>query len=142
MHTKSPGSPFSVIQSDIANEKDLEETAIFTACFSRAWKEKKSKVLVDIFKANQITKKKGMKSGTFGVSGKINTVQAELKLYLIKQNNKLRAVPQTPKSKKIALCIIPGNINKLEIAEKIAEKLKVSEDEALQALPAGDSKLC
>jgi len=139
MHTKTPGSPFSIIESESTDEKDIEETAIFTACFSRAWKEKKAKTLVDIFKANQIVKKKGMKLGTFGVIGKINSRTVELKLYLAKQKNILRALPYNIKN---AIFIIPGNINKAEIAEQIAEKLKVKFEQALQALPTGDSKLC
>ena len=37
MHTAEPGSPFSVIMSEIKkiSKKDLEECAIFTGCFSR-----------------------------------------------------------------------------------------------------------
>lgn len=139
MHTKTPGSPFSIIESDSIDEKDLEEAAIFTACFSRAWKERKTKTQVDIFKTSQIVKKKGMKLGTFGVLGRINSKTSELKLYLSKQKNKLRAIPYKTKN---ALCILPGNINKVEIAEQIAEKLKVSFEEALQALPTGESKIC
>ncbi len=139
MHTKTPGSPFSIIQSESATETDLEEIAIFTACFSRAWKEKKLKTIVDIFRASQIVKRKTMKLGTFGIISQVTSRNVELKLYLTKQKNKLRAVPQFVKK---SLCIIPGNVNKDEVAEQIAEKLKVKFEEVLQALPTGDMKIC
>ena len=51
MHTKNPGSPFSIILSDNPTERDLEETAIFTGCFSRAWRENQKKSIIDIFLA-------------------------------------------------------------------------------------------
>ena len=60
MHTKTPGSPFSIIISDKFTEKDLEETAVFTGCFSRAWKEGKKSILIDIFLMEQIVKNKNM----------------------------------------------------------------------------------
>src|SRR3989344_1597848 len=69
MHTREPGSPFSIILSSNPSEKDLEETAIFTGCFSRAWREKKKKTNVDIFLIEQMIKDKKMKTGTFGVVG-------------------------------------------------------------------------
>jgi predicted ribosome quality control (RQC) complex YloA/Tae2 family protein len=33
MHTSKPGSSFTIIQSDNPSKEDLEETAIFCACF-------------------------------------------------------------------------------------------------------------
>jgi predicted ribosome quality control (RQC) complex YloA/Tae2 family protein len=139
MHTKSPGSPFSVIQSEDFTEKDLEETAIFTGCFSRAWREKDKRTVIDIFKLKQITKNKSMKTGTFGVSGQINKKTVELKLYLTAQKGKIRAIPQKVKDS-IAIC--PGNINKSNFAEQIAIKLEIPMEEILQALPTGGSKIC
>lgn len=141
MHTREPGSPFSVIKSWDFNEKDLEECAIFTACFSRAWRECKKSVIVDIFMSEQIIKKRGMKTGTFGVSGNIKHEQVELKLYLIKQGGVLRAVPFKPKSKEF-ICIIPGNISKDNFAEQIAIKLEIVKEEVLQALPTGGFRIC
>jgi hypothetical protein len=139
MHTKSPGSPFSIIQSENISEKDIEETAIFTGCFSRAWRENQKTAIIDIFKANQIIKKKSMKTGTFGVLEVIKHKSVELKLYLTKQKGILRAIPQKTKD---SLCIMPGKINKPAIAEQIAIKLEIPEMEVLQALPTGGSKLC
>jgi len=106
MHTRAPGSPFSFIISsrEKIKPKDLEETAAFTGCFSRAWRLGKKRTMIDIFSSNQIIKKRGMKIGTFGVPGDIIRKEVELKLYLTKQKGKIRAVPQLTKN---AVCIVP-----------------------------------
>lgn len=68
LHTKEPGSPFSIIEGKI-NKKDIEETAVFTAKYSQAWKKAKVKkdIIVDCFLGKDAFKEKGMKLGTFGV---------------------------------------------------------------------------
>ncbi len=137
LHTKQSGSPFSIIQSEKVNEKDIDEAAIFTACFSRAWRSKAKKVVVDIFRASELYKNKGMKAGTFGVKKKIKSKTVELKLYFAKQKGKLRAVPM----KRGKLIIVPGNISKEKIARQISGKFNVSHQEAEMALPTGGSKI-
>jgi len=143
MHTSSPGSPFTVIlakESDIS-QKDLEQTAIFTGSFSRAWRSGKKKAIVDIFKLSQLYKSKFMKAGTWGVKGKIERKSVELQLTLTKQKGKLRAVPeQTIKSKKDALLKIrPGKIDKSIMLPKLQVELheSFSQEDLLSALPAG-----
>jgi len=146
MHTKMPGSPFSVIKADAnqLNARDLEETAIFTACFSRAWRENKKTAKIDIFKSTQIFKDKHDKKGTFRVAGKVQSKTVRLKLGLIIQQNKLRAVPAN--IGKPFVIIEPGNIEKNKFAEMLAIKLGVSgldfrKEEILNALPAGKFKI-
>jgi hypothetical protein len=146
MHTSEPGSPFSVIKADEKEitAKDLEETAIFTACFSRAWRENKKSAKIDIFKASQISKDKKDKTGTFRVSGKVHSKAVQLKLGLIIQQNKLRAVPVSVG--KPFIIIEPGNIEKSKFAEMLSIKLSVSgihakKDEILNALPTGKFKI-
>ncbi|MBS3072748.1 DUF814 domain-containing protein [Candidatus Pacearchaeota archaeon] len=139
MHTKTPGSPFSIILSDKYNEKDLEECAIFTGCFSRAWRERKKSVIVDVFLLEQIVKNKGMKTGTFGVVGKIDRKEIMLKLYLTKQKGKLRAVPFPGKN---PICISPGKTSKDKFAEQLSVKIDISMQEILNALPTGGFQLC
>lgn len=138
MHTRNPGSPFSVIFSESVNEKDLEEVAIFTACFSRSWRNKEKKVVIDIFKREQIFKDSRMKVGTFGVKGDVKKRSVEMKLYFAKQKSVLRAVPQ---KKLKSLVIVPGNIDKNKIAEIISVKMDVSLDEVIQAIPSGGSSI-
>lgn len=144
MHTKIPGSPFAVIRSSVkkVSRADLEEAAIWTACFSRAWKIGLKKTDVDIFLTEQLIKNKNMKLGTFGVIGKLDKKEAELKLVLTIQKGVLRAVPEKTvkmNNKKFAK-IISGEISKEELAKKIAKELKKQEEEVLNALPTGKFK--
>ena len=135
MHTSKPGSPFMIIQSDKPTKIDLEETAIFCACFSKQWKQLKSatkKVDIDIFKGNQIYKNSAMKKGTFGIRGKKETMKVKPELVLIFQKGKLKSVPKTTKEKKLAE-IKPGKLSKDQAADKIAKKIK---DEIMQAIPS------
>lgn len=66
LHTKAPGSPFCNIKEK-ATQKDIKETAVFCAAFSRDWKQNKSDVEVHVFKGKDIFKESDMKTGTFGV---------------------------------------------------------------------------
>ncbi len=143
MHTTLPGSPFAVILSDKKNIKpsDIEETAIFTGCFSRAWREQKKKVSVDIFNLSQLYKTGSMKIGTWGVKGKVKRKIVELELVLTKQNNLLRAVPKitVKKNKAKLLELKPGKIDKREMLPKFHIVLdeNFNQEELLSALPPG-----
>lgn len=148
MHTSHPGSPFSVLMEDIEkiSKKDLRECAIFTGCFSRAWKEKKKKTEVHLFNSKNIFKKRGMKVGTWGVSEKISEMKIDLKLALIKQKKVYRAVPEiSAKKSKILLKVCPGKIDKVKSLDKFKKELKdedLDRDEILSALPAGGVRIC
>jgi hypothetical protein len=141
MHTSAPGSPFAVILEDVNSIKkqDLEETAVFTACFSRAWREKRDKSKVDIFLASSLFKSKEMSLGTWGVKETIGKKDAGLKLALTKQKDKLRAVPINPLLKKNHLVIIPGDLDKKILFPKIQIELDIplKEEELISALPSG-----
>jgi len=147
MHTSDPGSPFSVIFADIekVNKSDLEETAIFTASFSRAWRSGKPKASVDIFNLSDMSKPSGTKVGTWIVKEKLSAKPVSLSLVLTKQKNTLRAVPPvTPKTKSsILLKISPGKIPKEKQISSVSKELKdkFSKDEILSALPAGGLKI-
>ncbi len=143
MHTSSPGSPFSAILADKKNvsKNDLEETAIFTGCFSKAWKQGKKKAEIHIFTLSQLEKADKMKEGTWQVKGKVKRISVPLKLVLAKQENKLRAVPEkTIKNKKnILIKIKPGKIDKKDLLPKLQVEISehLNQDELLSALPAG-----
>jgi len=66
LHTMLPGSPFCIIKGKAA-AKDIKETAVFCAKFSKAWKLAHKDVEVHVFKRKDIFKEKFMKPGTFGV---------------------------------------------------------------------------
>jgi len=142
MHTSSPGSPFSVILEDKTKVSldDIEECAVFTGCFSKAWKEGKAKTKVDIFSSSQIHKSKDMKPGTWGVYGKVKTISVPLELAMTRQNSILRAVPlKTLKNKKKIVKIVPGKIDKDNMLAKLEIVMNepLNRDEVLTALPAG-----
>lgn len=143
MHTSSPGSPFSVILSEKNElaEADIQETAIFTGCFSRAWRECKKKTLVDVFNLSQLYKSSGMKPGTWGVKGPVKRISVQLELVLTRQEGILRAVPEiaVKKKKEKLLKVRPGKIDKTEMLPKIQVELAEhpNQEEVLAALPAG-----
>ena len=140
MHTSTPGSPFCVILEDIkrVSERDIEETAIFTGSFSRAWKSRKRNATIDIFYLSQLFKDKNMKMGTWGIKGKVKRKVVALELVLTKQEGKLRAVPEIT-ARKHLLKIIPGKIDKKDMLLKLQIELDehFSAEEILSALPAG-----
>jgi hypothetical protein len=141
MHTSLPGSPFMVIQSESPGKKDIEETAVFCACFSQQWKGGKKTIDIDIFKGNNIYKIPSMKKGTFGVKGTKKTISVKPELALVIQNGKLRAVPSSSKYEILA-SIRQGSLKKEEAAEKISKIIKdkyhfpISKDEIMGAIPS------
>lgn len=146
MHTALPGSPFSIILSKKSpSSSDLQQAAIFTASFSKQWKQRKNSAEIHIFKLSQLYKTKLMKIGTWGIKGKIKKISSPLFLVLTKQKSKLRAVPpQTPKQKKqILLKIIPGKTDKTIMLSKLQTILPsdISKEEILQAIPSGGIKI-
>ncbi len=141
MHTKSAGSPFCAIiapQETITTE-DLQECAIFTGCFSRAWREGKKSTLVHSFKINQLEKEKDMKSGTWKVNGKVKNFKVNLRLAITFQNNIVRAVPENSvNDDEIIAFVVPGKIDKTKI--KIGS-IKTNREQLISALPAGGVKI-
>ncbi len=145
MHTSKPGSPFMIIQKDDPSKSDLDECAVFCACFSKEWKHvsKGGKIDIDIFKGADIFKQKDMKTGTFGVKKK-KKVKVKPELIVITQKGKIKAVPKVKRKEESLAVITPGKMDKEKAAEKIAKKIKdkffmpVSKDEVMQAIPSGN----
>ena len=144
MHTSKPGSGFMIIQKDNPSKRDLDETAVFCACFSKQWKNlknNKEKVSIDVFKGEQIYKTKLMKKGTFGINGKKQTTKVKPELVLIFQKGKLKSVPKTTTEKKLVE-IKPGKLSKEQATDKIAKIVKdkyhlpIPKDEIMQAIPS------
>ena len=146
MHTSSPGSPFSIIVEDASKVtgRDIEESAIFTGCFSRAWRECKRKTRVDVFKIDQLSKGKETKSGTWQVRGLTKDLTIELRLALIRQKGTLRGVPPSSAGKeKILMYVCPGKNDKESMASAFEVDLgTVKHDELMAALPAGGVRRC
>lgn len=146
LHTKLPGSPFVIIQRDKPTKKDIEEAAIFCACFSQQWKKGEKIIEVDVFRGEQVYKSKDMKIGTFGVKGERKTIKVVPELCLVIQNGKLRAVPKTKKYETIAI-IKQGDLSKEEAVVKISKIIKdkyhypISKEEILSAIPSDKLKI-
>ncbi|MEK6848864.1 MAG: NFACT RNA binding domain-containing protein [Nanoarchaeota archaeon] len=137
MHTEASGSPFSIIFFDgEVTKKDLQECAEFTAIFSRAWREKRKTSKIHIFSAEQITKEKNMKTGTFRVIDLVKNMEAKLGAKLIRQKGVLRVVPMSVEGKEIC-AILQGAIPKEITAENLAKIFKLDKQEVLEALPSG-----
>ncbi|MEK6855879.1 MAG: NFACT RNA binding domain-containing protein [Nanoarchaeota archaeon] len=146
MHTSEPGSPFCILfkEKSKVTDTDIEECAVFTGCFSRAWRAGKNTAKVDIFSSSQIHKNPEMKSGTWGVYGKVETMSVSLELAITKQKEVLRAVPiSTLKKKDEIIKITPGNIDKNDMFAKLEIELNepLSKEEVLSALPTGKFKV-
>lgn len=144
MHTSSPGSPFSVLvkSKELVKKQELEECAIFTACFSKEWKQGKKKASVDVFTSAQLSKGKEMSVGTWRVSGKVERVSVPLELVLAIQKKKLRAVPSKSTKRPLAR-ICPGSVDKTDMLVAIQFAIGVfPAEDVLAALPAGGVRLC
>ncbi len=142
MHTKAPGSPFSVIVAPIneVTPSDIQECSVFTGCFSKAWKQGINKTNVDIFQLSQLNKSSSMKSGTWSVTGKIQTNIVNLELVLVIQEKIIRAVPEiTANKKEILAVVVPGKIDKVDYIKntKMKEIKKLNKEQLLSAIPAG-----
>ena len=128
MHTASPGSPFSIIfeKMEKVAKDDLNEAAIFTGCFSRAWRSGAKKAEVHIFKLSDLYKLKSMAQVTWGVREVLSKPKVNLELVLTKQSGILRAVPEQSLSNKkdILLKVFPGKNLKEQMLPKLEIELQ------------------
>ena len=68
LHTQSPGSPFGVIDFPKPTKKEISLSGAFCARYSQDWRDNKDNVKVNVFTGKEISKKKGMKAGTWHVN--------------------------------------------------------------------------
>jgi len=139
-HTTSPGSPFSIAisQPEKLTKKELYEIAVFTASFSRAWREAKKEAQVDFFLSTSLYKNKKMPVGTWGVKEVLARITVPLLLTIKKQKNVLRAIPPEKDS---SLIITPGDIPKEEFVKKLEQLFPNSQQALISALPSGKFKI-
>jgi len=141
LHTSQPGSPFIIIVGNNPSKKDIDEAAVFCACFSKQWKLGKKEIEIDIFLGEQIYKNKLMKKGTFGVRGKVDRIKVRPELVLVIQKSKLRAVPKTTKEQELCK-ILQGNLTKEQATEQALKVIKskyhlpISKQEIMAAIPS------
>ena len=134
-HADYHGSPFVILKKGKnADEEDIYETAIFTASFSRAWKDGLSALDVYYVNPEQLSEKapsgEYLKKGSFMIYGKRNFVRRvplELCLSYDKELEKLvigpcRSIINRNILKRVYL-LYPGNKTKGEAAKKLSELL-------------------
>lgn len=172
-HTDLAGSPFFVIKKhffyDNLGEEKLEkniiigktskeETAIVTACFSKAWKLGLNILEVFYAKPEQLTKtpKSGeyIKKGSFVVRGKLNYINAittnfyiGLEKYMYKEKESFRIIvgPENVLKKYsiIYFRLEQSKRKRSDVAKEIIKKIKkkknidIHPDEIIKSLPGG-----
>jgi len=143
-HTEIAGSPFFIVKGN--NKNTIQEAAIATASFSRAWKNKIATTDVYYIKPDQIKKELGLPKGTFMIYGKRNYLKPVIELAIGLYQNKAMCGPTESIKKhcKNYLIIKQGYTKKSDIAKKVRyfikekENIEIPLDEIMQALPPGD----
>ncbi len=151
LHCDIPGSPFFVVKADDAEPTDvtLEEAAIATASYSRAWRLGLGNVEVYSVKGSQLSKEapsgEFMGKGSFMVRGKRNLMSAIPRIAIgIDDEDRVIGGPKaaiTARSKKI-IEVIPGTEKSSAVAKRIRKILGGGDlDGIIRMLPAGGCKL-
>jgi len=145
-HTSMSGSPFFLLKDGKNNGKeiDIEEVAIATASYSRAWQNGYRTQEVFYVRPEQVSKKaeagEFLVKGSFMVRGKRELMIPELEICVGIIKGKIIGGPKSIFSSEV-FCLVPGKSKKSDIAKKLARELKVSVDEVMFVLPTGTSDL-
>ncbi|MBI2141119.1 DUF814 domain-containing protein [Candidatus Woesearchaeota archaeon] len=155
-HTELAGSPFFVVKlgsnaSASVINASIEEAAIATASYSRAWKAGLQSVDVYWVRPEQVTKeaKAGeyLVKGAFMIYGKKNYVPARIGLAIgVTSDGRIMGGPASAISKNCAkqVKILQGGNKPSDAAKKIIKILGLSSsylDEIIRAMPAGECKV-
>ena len=146
-HTSMAGSPFFLLKGgkEKASEEDIEEVAIATASYSRAWQNGYSTQEVFYVRPEQVSKKveagEFLTKGSFMVRGKKNILNPELEVCVGIVNGKVVGGPRSVIVEGEVYGLVPGKTKKSDIAKKLAQKLGRSVDEVMSVLPNGTSDL-
>lgn len=148
-HTNMAGSPFFVIKSEKKKigQATLDEAAISTASFSRAWKLGLS--TLDVFYVNpeQVTKKaqsgEYMTKGAFMIYGKTNELQARVELAIGKKDDMIMCAAEesVKKHSKKYFVIQSGREKPSSIAKKVKAEFGGDLDDIIRVLPSGGIKV-
>lgn len=147
-HTEAPGSPFFILKAKAPTTQELEETAIATGCYSKAWQRGLSGTEVFYVKPEQVTKEaesgEYISKGSFMIRGKKQFLKVSLQLGVgIDKDHRVMAGPVSATQthcKKIAI-IIQGNTKTSDIAKKLEKRLGGTIDEFVRVIPAGGAKI-
>ncbi len=142
-HTDVAGSPFVVIKAseNEIDKKTIDETAQFTASYSRAWKQGVGSLDVFYISPEQVTKKtpsgEYMGHGSFMVYGKKNWIKTELRIAVCLSEGAFLCGPVESITSKTGKYVLfgPGTTRAADIAKKIkAELFQISSKEEQDVL--------
>jgi predicted ribosome quality control (RQC) complex YloA/Tae2 family protein len=148
-HTDMAGSPFVIIKQDGKGEipkETLEEAAIFTAVFSRGWKNSMATLPVFCVKPEQVSKTpnpgESLAKGAFVIRGETRYFSPKMEYALGIQGERIMGGPPSAVKKHCPAMVMisQGDSKTSEIAKAIRKKLGGELDEIIRALPPG-SKL-
>lgn len=149
-HTEIAGSPFFVVQAEKKEVSDVtkEETAIATACYSRAWRMGLPNADVFMVTPDQLSKEapsgEYVGRGAFMVRGRRTNFNVDLVLGVgMTDDDIVMAGPVSAieKHSKIHVRIMPGRDKTSDVAKKIRKKIGGELDEIIRVLPAGGIEL-
>jgi predicted ribosome quality control (RQC) complex YloA/Tae2 family protein len=146
-HADITGSPFALIKKGKnAPKQTIEEAAMFTACYSKAWKVGLASMDVYYVNPEQVSKKapagEYIPKGAFMIYGKKNWKRrVELKLAIGVKDREIVYGPEIAVRKKTKrfVTIVPGEKNVKELKEEIEKKLgaSISLEELQRIVPYG-----
>ncbi len=154
-HTELAGSPFFVVKLNSkdgkAGEKTIEEAAIATASYSRAWKAGLQSVEVYHVKPEQVSKEarhgEYLSKGAFMIYGEKHYVPSKVGLAVgLTKEGKIMGGPLSAVAANCArlVMLLQGNDKPSDAGKKIIRRLGIDGtylDEVIRALPAGEFRL-
>ncbi len=148
-HTDIAGSPFVVVKSNKKKipERTIEETAEFTATFSRAWRLGLSFTEVYYILPEQVSKKakagEYLKKGAFMIYGKKNYLSPKINMAVGLYKGKVMSGPVSAIKKhcKDFFVIEQGDEKPSAIAKEINKKFNTDLDDIIKALPSGNCRI-
>ena len=139
------GSPFVIIKNEQGREipgSTIREAAVFTAVFSRAWKQGFSTLAVFSVKPEQVSKKaksgEYLAKGAFMIYGKKTYYQPEMNYAVGVYNDRVMGGPLSAVKKhcKAYVEIIQGDDKLSDVAKLVRKRIGGELDDILRALPA------
>lgn len=147
LHSDIAGSPFTLIFGDNFTDKTIEEAAIATASYSRAWKEGYRTLDVYWVLGNQISKSapagEYLTKGSFMIYGKKNylrNIELKLAVGLDKEINILSGPITSLKSKVVCYVpLVPGGNKSGHISKQLLEHFRFLYPDQRQAALNNDT---
>jgi predicted ribosome quality control (RQC) complex YloA/Tae2 family protein len=149
-HTELPGSPFFVIKTkgeklgDKLTEKTLNEVAVATASYSKAWKQGITVADVYWINSEQVKKEIGLPKGSFMIHGKRNYFRVALKIAIgILETGEVMGGPiEAVKAQcKKYFIVEQGKDKPSDAGKKIQKHLGGNLDDIIRVIPAGECKV-